>query len=411
MNSAKIVILGAGTGGLVAANELRRILPQEHQITLIEKDKYHALAPSFLWVMTGARKAYQITRPVARLIRLGIRLVIDEVKGIHLARKSVVTDGTRIPYDYLIVAVGAELAFDKLPGNDPDMQTFFTLDGAVRLHERLREFRGGKIAVVVTSIPYKCPGAPHEGVMLIADHLRRKLGGVNGEIHLFTPEPQPLPVAGPELGAMVRNVLESRGIEFHPRHRLSGFERKTLRFDGSQDFEYDMLIMIPPHRSPKFVRESALVNESGWIPVHEGSLSTKYENVYAVGDVAAVPLPGRWATDVPLALPKAGVFAHSQALIVSKRIAGEIMGRRSDAKFCGDGYCMLEAGEDVAGFAYGNFFAEPSPDVRLRRMGRNWHLGKVLFEKWWLAPFGLRRALLRSVITAGGKLLGFPLEL
>ena len=110
-------------------------------------------------------------------------------------------------------------------------------------------------------------------------------------------------------------------------------------------------------------------------------------------------------------LPKAGVFAHAQALVVARRIAGEITHEVVEDSFCGDGYCMLEAGEDLAGFAYGDFFAEPSPQVKLRKIGKTWHLGKVLFEKWWLTPPGVRRQLLKWSLALGGKALGIPVVL
>jgi len=411
MNSKKILILGAGTGGLVAANELRRQLPGNHKIAIIERNQSHSLAPSFLWVMTGERKINQITCPTSKLLRGGIELVIDQIQEIDLSQKAVKTAKTKITYDYLIIAAGAELAFELLPGADLEFQTFYTAEGSARLHEKLREFRGGKIAIVVMSTPYKCPGAPHEGAMLIADYFRRKRPEIKADIQLFTPEPQPMPVAGFELGAMIKNMLESKGIVYQPQHKVSGISEKKLKFEDGHEFGYDLLVIIPPHRSPQFVRESDLANESGWIPIDKNILSTKFENVFAIGDVTTISIPGRWKPDVPLMLPKAGVFAHSQALTVSKRLTNEILGRKSNAQFCGDGFCMLEAGEDLAGFAYGNFFAEPSPDVRLKKMGRSWHLGKVLFEKWWLSPYGMRRSLLRSAIIYGGKTLGVPLEL
>jgi sulfide:quinone oxidoreductase len=110
-------------------------------------------------------------------------------------------------------------------------------------------------------------------------------------------------------------------------------------------------------------------------------------------------------------LPKAGVFAHAQAEVVARRIAAELTGARAKDVFCGDGYCMLEAGEDLAGFAFGNFFAEPAPEVRLQKMGKAWHIGKVLFEQWWLAPFGIKRSLLGLTIRLGGKVYGIPVVL
>jgi sulfide:quinone oxidoreductase len=249
--------------------------------------------------------------------------------------------------------------------------------------------------------------------MLIADYFRRR--GLSGkvEIHLFTPESQPMPVAGPQLGEAVRAMLQAKGVQFHPLHKLSAADpgRRELTFDNGVRFGYDLLVAVPPHQAPKAAVEAGLTNQTGWIPVHPHTLTTSQDGVYAIGDVTAIPIPGRWKPDAPLMLPKAGVFAHAQAEVAAQRIAAEVSGRPCDAVFCGDGYCMLEAGEDLAGFAFGNFFAEPSPSIQLRQIGKAWHLGKVLFEKWWLAPVGFRRSLIGWAVRAGGRLYGVPITL
>ena len=249
--------------------------------------------------------------------------------------------------------------------------------------------------------------------MLIADFFRRRGLQNQVKIEMFTPESQPMPVAGPELGNAVRQMLESKGITFHPLHKLTTVNSQSheLLFDGKPSFHYDLLIAIPPHRPPSIVDGTGLTNETGWIQVDRMTLSTKHENVYAIGDATTIPIPGRWKPDVPLMLPKAGVFAHAQAEVVANRIASEINGKTPKKEFCGSGYCMLEAGEELAGFAYGNFFAEPSPQIHLHQIGKIWHIGKVLFEKWWLAPFGLTREALRFALKAGAKLLGLNISL
>lgn len=398
---------------MVAANELRRRLPREHRVVLVEKNAQHAFAPSFIWLMTGDRKPDQITQPVRKLVRPGVEVMQTEGRAINLAGSAVETDVGTFTYDYLIIALGAELAPEAIPGLAEAAHTFYTFDGSRKLRDALKTFSGAKVAVVVCALPYKCPGAPYEGAMLVADFFRRHrlFDGVG--VHLFTPEPLPLPVAGPQLGEAVRRMLETKGVNFHPLHKLIAVNSQTqeLLFDGKQPFRYDLLIAIPPHCGPKLVRQAGLANEAGWVPVERATLITKQENVYAIGDVTALPIPGRWRADVPLSLPKAGVFAHAQAVVVARRIAAEITGQSVEATFCGDGYCMLEAGESLAGFAFGNFFAEPSPQVEFRQLGRTWHLGKVLFEKWWLASFGLKRETLRLVLALGGKTLGIPVVL
>ncbi|HLA98740.1 MAG TPA: FAD/NAD(P)-binding oxidoreductase [Anaerolineales bacterium] len=424
MNGKTILILGGGVGGLMAANELGRLLPGGHRIIIVDKQAEHAFAPSFLWLMTGERRKEQITRSLHQLVRRGVEVVQGGVVSIDLANRSVKTSwhklapdysrvhtGDTFHYDYLIIALGAELAPETIPGLEESAHTFYTLEGAEKLHQALQDFQGGTVAVVVSAVPYKCPGAPHEGAMLIADALRKRGLADKAEIHLFTPEPQPMPVAGPELGGAVKNMLQEKGIAFHPVHKLASVEpaRRELSFEGKNSIQYDLLVAIPPHRSPQVVREAGLSNPAGWIPVDRSTLETGYENVYAVGDVTAINIPGRWKPDVPLMLPKAGVFAHAQAKVVAQRIAAEIAGGGKRSEFPGVGYCMLEAGESLAGFAFGDFFAEPSPQIELRKIGGIWHLGKVLLEQWWLAPLDLQREALRLALTLGGKALGLPI--
>ena len=410
MNGKTTVIVGGGIGGLVAANELRRLLPEKHRVVLVEKDARHAFAPSFLWLMTGDRSPHQITRDLHSLVRPGVEVILEEVKAIDVAGGRIETASHRLPYDYLVLALGAELAPEAIPGLAEAGHTFYTLEGALRLRDALRTFAGSKVAVVVSAVPYKCPGAPHEGAMLIADFLRRR--GLRGgtEVHLYSPEPQPMPVAGPELGEAVQEMLARQGVHFHPLHKLSEVDlaSRELVFEAKEPFKYDLLVAVPPHRGSRLAREAGLANESGWLPVDPATLETRHENVFALGDMTAIPLPGRWKPDVPLMLPKAGVFAHAQAEVVARRIASEVMGAANPPEFPGVGYCMLEAGESLAGFAYGDFFAEPSPKIELRKMGSIWHSGKVLFEQWWLAPPGLRRDALRLALGLGGRLLDVP---
>lgn len=410
MDGKKIVILGGGVGGIVAANELRRLLPQKHRITVIERNAIHAFAPSFLWVMSGTRTSAQLQRPFASLIRTGVETIIAEATQIDLARCVVETDCLAVEYDFLIIAVGAELAPETIPGLSEASHSFYSLQGARNLHDVLPQFFIGRVAIVVCSLPYKCPGAPLEGAMLIADRLARTHRQTRFVVSLYTPEPQPMPVAGPTLGQAAIEMLSSRGIKYYPLHRLLSVDHQAhhLQFEGKKPVPYDLLVAIPPHKSPTIVARTTLANEAGWIPVDRTNLKTKVDNVFAVGDVTSIPIPGRWKPEIALSLPKAGVFAHTQALVAAHRIAGTISGKMSGDEFCGDGYCMLEAGEDLAGFAYGNFFAEPSPDVRLKRIGKTWHWGKVLFEKMWLSPPGVRKAIYQACIETGAKLYGVP---
>ncbi len=413
MKKERILILGGGIGGQVAANRLRGLLDRHHEITIIDRNESFAFPPSFLWLMTGDRRPEEISRKINQLVKPGIKVIQAEVLRIDLAGRFVEVNTGRLDYDYLIIALGAELAPEIIPGLSEATHTFYTIEGARRLQDALKEFKGGTLAIVVGALPYKCPGAPHEASMLFSDFFRKRGLRDKVDIHLFTPEPQPMPVAGPKLGGEVRQMLEAKNIHFHPLHKLISVNQQAreLIFEGKEKVGYDLLVAIPPHRGPNIVREAGLANEAGWMPVDSATLATRNENVYAIGDIAAVPIPGRWKPDIPLMLPKAGVFAHAQAEVVAHNIATEITGSAANAKFQGMGYCMLEAGDGLAGLAFGNFFAEPSPEIQLKGTGKTWHLGKVLFEQWWLAPFGPRREALRLALELGARLFGIPVEL
>ena len=413
MKNKKIIILGGGIGGIVAANKLRHSLSSDVKITLIERNKMHSFAASYLWVMVGLRKPEKISIPLSKLVHKGVDIVFSEVKHIDTGRKTIQTDAVNFEYDYLIISLGAELDKKYLESYKYGIHNFYTYEGAKNLYNELKKINSGQIVIAVESLPYKCPGAPYEAAMLISNYVNKQGFKDKVKVSLYTPEPQPLPVTGSELGKSVAVLLEQKGIKFYPLHQLSEIrtEKKEFVFNSGKIISYDLLVVIPKHLPPAVLNNSGLTDDSGWIPVDKNTLITKVENVFALGDVTSIAIPGRWHPDKPMKLPKAGVFAHSQALTVSEIIASKIEGKESRASFCGDGFCMLEAGDDFAGFAYGDFFASPHPDVKMKKLGKVWHLGKVFFEKWWLAPIGFTKSIYRYILTLGGKLFGIPIKL
>ena len=413
MHKQKVVILGGGVGGIVTANRLAKLLPEETEIVLIEKNKDHSFAASYLWLMVNKRTPQQITSKLRGLVDKRVNILFEEVKQIDVESKIISTGKSKINFDYLVIALGAELDKTHLDKQQYGVHNFFTFDGAAKLNDDLQNFRGGNVSIVISSLPYKCPGAPYEGAMLIADFLKNKQLQNNVTVNLYTPEPLPLPVAGPALGNSVKEVMVSKGIGFHPLSQLTSvnYEERKIEFASGNSINYDLLVIVPSHKAPEVVLQSGLVDESGWIPVNKDTLETKHNNVFAIGDITSITIPGRWQPDKPMKLPKAGVFAHSQALTVSEIIASKIVGKESKEIFCGDGFCMLEVGEDLAGFAYGDFYGSPHPDVKLKRLGKVWHWGKVLFEKWWLAPIGFRKNILQSLLKIGSSVLKIPVKL
>ncbi len=370
-----VLILGGGVGGVVAANTLRRRLPRSHRIIVVDREPAFTLAASFLWVMTGDRTPQQVSRPLERLQRRGIEVVHGDVERINPERREVTVSGKTLTGDHLIVALGAEFALDAIPGLAEAGLTFCTLDGAIRLRAALEKFRQGKIVILTAAPAYKCPAAPYEAAMLIDGDLRRR--GIRDavELSVYSAEPGPMGVAGPEVSAAVRGMVEQKGIAYHPEHQITRAQGRRIEFTNGASAEFDLLVYVPPIRPPRALRDSALVDASGWVQVDRHTMATRFPGVHAVGDVTMIPL----AIGKPL--PRAGVFAHGQAEVVARNIARAVLGKGREARFDGHGSCFIETGSGKAGFGAGDFYAEPRPQVKVRPPGRIWHAGKVLLEK------------------------------
>jgi sulfide:quinone oxidoreductase len=377
--SQTILVLGGGVGGLVAAVELRKKLPERHRIVLVDREERHLFAPSLLWLMTGLRTADGISRPLERLRAKGIEVVRGEIERIDPAEREATVSGTTYGGDYLVISLGAELAPESIPGLAEAGHDFYSLSGAESLRDALSAFRSGRLVVLTAAPAYKCPAAPYEAAMLLEyDCRKRMLRDV--QIDLYAAEPGPMGVAGPEVSAGVRQMVERKGIGYHPGHQLREVdpEARRLSFENGASAGFDVLAYVPPHRAPRVVRDAGLLGESGFIPVDRHTLETRFERVYAIGDVTGIPL----ALGKPL--PKAGVFAHGEAEVVARNVARAITGKGQPAAFDGFGECFVETGDGKAGFGRGNFYAEPLPSVKLENPARRWHWGKVLFEKRWL---------------------------
>jgi sulfide:quinone oxidoreductase len=379
MAGKTIVVLGGGVGGLVAANRLRRLLHREHRVVLVDHNVWHSFAPAYTAVMLGQKVAGQISRDLRRLNRKGIEFIADEITGIDPSKKTVHLTGQELTYDYLIVALGTQYTAGDISGLGTAF-TYYTLEGAEGLCEELANFTSGRIAIVVSGMPYKCPAAPYEGALLLDHYFQRRRLREEVEIRLFTPEPRPLPVAVEAMGEAVTEILAGREIWFSPSSRLQAVdpEARKLTFEDGTDAPYDLLIGVPLHEVPTVVREAGLAQEGGWVSVDRETLATSFEGVYAIGDVTGIPL----ANGKPL--PKAGVFAHGEAEVVARNIAAEINDGETRWAFGGEGSCFLETGYGKAAYVTGNFYAEPDPDLKMRQPSFLWRWVKEGFVRTWL---------------------------
>ena len=379
----KIVILGAGIGGQVASDLLSKELGENDYIVLIDKNSQYSFAPSFLWVAMGWREPGQITRNMSKLEKKNVKYVNAEVLKIAPAERTVETSAGKFVYDYLVIALGADLDTDTIPGFSKSAYHAYSLEAAMEFREQIRRFSGGNIVIGISSLPFKCPAAPYETAFLLDYYFRQRKLRDKVELQFFTPESLPMPVAGPVVGNAVKQILKTRQIAYRNNVKLASVDKdgRKVVFEGSASMDFDLLFAVPPHRTPKAVRESGLTGETGWISVDRKTFRTNYDDVYAVGDVTGIKLANGKM------LPKAGVFAHGQSSVVAHNILSEIKHHGERKEWKGDGSCFIETGFGKAAMAKGNFYAEPDPVVNIRwpRVSRVWHWYKILFEKYWLS--------------------------
>lgn len=376
----KTVILGGGPGGLMVANRLKELCRDKCDITIIDRKSDFSFGLSWLKLMIGRRNQEEVTRSRENLNGKGIHFLEAEILSINCEKKIVKTSKTDLSYDYLVIALGAEFAPKNVGGlEDANPYHMYTPEDAIKLRDALSSFKGGKIAIVICSTPFKCPAAPYESAMLIDSYMKNKGIHKNVEIKVFTPEPFPMPTAGPEVGNAVIDILKSKGIIFHSNTKLSKVVGASteLIFENGLKEKYDLLIVIPPHTSPKVAKESGLTDDSGWVPVNIKTMETKYEKVFAIGDIAFIKLP----SGKPL--PKAATIAIGQAEVVANNIASQLLG--IDIKnFDGVGECYVETGEDMAAYGIGNFYVTPLPIVDLQKPSKNFYRQKELWSEYWI---------------------------
>ena len=278
----RILVLGGGVGGLVVANALRKRLPPRHEVVLVSRDDTFVFAPSLLWVMVGARRAEQISRPLRRLAHRGVTLRIGEIARIDPVAREIEVGGQTLAGDVLVIALGAATAPDSIPGLADGGHDLYSLAGALVFRDQLASLRGGRIVVLTAAPAYRCPAAPYEAAMLTEAACRKR--GTGSRVRMFTAEPGPMGVAGPEVSAAVRGMVESKGIEYQPSHQVTRADAatRTLHFSNGATANWDRF--VPPHLAPAVVTRSGL-GDASVDPGGSRTLETRFPNVYAVGDV------------------------------------------------------------------------------------------------------------------------------
>lgn len=373
MRPISIVILGGGIGGLSAANELRDNLPQDVRITIIDKKDWFMMDLVKLWIMNGTREFENSKRSLQDITKKGIEFVNEEVLKIDLDNRSIRTKYRQIHYNYLIISLGVEYDPGKIPGLKDNALSLYDNNDVQHIRDTIRQLKSGKIIIAITTIPYKCPPAPFEASLLIRSVLEETGASNSIKIEIHSPSPITLPAGGLKVSQDIKDILDSKNIQFHGNNKVVSIEPNKLKFEvGETDF--DLLITIPPHKVPTVVVESGLTEHGKFIEVNK-TCKTKHENVFAIGDINQMMVTDK------ISVPKAGVFAEGEGLAVARNIISQIKNELQSTPFDGKGQCFLETGKENAGYLSVDMFAKPDPITDLLPPNPDHFIEKQNFEK------------------------------
>ncbi len=330
----RVVVLGAGFGGLEVSSRLSEELGDAVEVLLVDRSDGFVFGFSKLDVMFGRLPVAAVFHPYADLAKPGVRFVRAEVTRIDPEARRVETEAGPLEADVLVVALGADLHPEATPGLVQGGHEFYTEAGAFGLREVLSGFDGGEVVVAVTATPFKCPPAPSETALLVHDLLERQGLLVGSRVTLVMPLGLPIPPS-PAASSALLSAFEERGIRWMGSRvvRRLDPERKVAVLADGEALPYDLFLGVPTHRVPPVVAASGLAVD-GWVPVDPLTLETRFPGVYAVGDVTSV------------GTPKAGVFAEGQAAVVADRIVSLVRSAEPAATYDGRGVCYLEMGRD-----------------------------------------------------------------
>jgi sulfide:quinone oxidoreductase len=382
----RLVVLGAGTAGTMVVNRLRpRLAADEWQITIVDQDSTHHYQPGYLFLPFGSYAPEEIVKPKRRFIPDGVDMVMGEIdKVVAAENKVLLVDGTELGYDQLVIATGTTPRPDQTPGMMEDewrksVHEFYTYDGAQALGDKLRGWEGGRLVVHITEMPIKCPVAPLEFTFLADAFFKERGMRDQVEIVFVTPLDGAFtkPVASKALGGM----LDERKIQLEPDFMIERVdtETKSIVSYDEREIPFDLLVTVPLNMGADYIARSGLGNDLNYVPVDHGTfLSTKYDNIFAVGDAADLPTS------------KAGSVAHFAVEVFQDNFLRHIDGLPMLGRFDGHSNCFIESGGGKGMLIDFNYDTQPLPGKYplpgvgpfslLKETELN-HWGKLMF-KW-----------------------------
>jgi sulfide:quinone oxidoreductase len=346
---SRVLILGAGFGGLELATILSDALADEIDVTVIDKGDSFVFGYSKLDVMFRGASPESVRLPYEEFVKPGVRLLRETITAIDPGAKRVTTDAGTHEADALVVALGADYDMAATPGMAESGDEFYSFEGAVRMRDAIRGFTAGNVVIGVCDAPFKCPPAPSECALMLHDDLVNR--GVRGDcsITLVLPFGRPVPPS-PETSAALVAAFEERDIRLisSTKVRALDLDRRVVVLDDDSELPYDLFLGVPKHRAAAVVADSGLT-ENGYVPVDSATLETRFPGVYAIGDCATQ------------GTPKAGVFAEGAARALGQSLIAHLSGSGPDGVHNGTGSCYIEFGAGRIGRVDIDFLSGPSP--------------------------------------------------
>ncbi|HXY27085.1 MAG TPA: FAD-dependent oxidoreductase [Acidimicrobiales bacterium] len=344
-----VLVLGAGFAGLELATRLSEELPDAVDVTLIDRSDAFVFGYSKLDVMFGRRHPDDVRLPYSLLAQPSVHFVRETVISIDPQHRRVTTDGSVYEPDILVVALGADLDPAATPGLVEEGTEYYSVQGANRVSALLPSFEGGDAVIGVLGPFFKCPAAPFETALMLHDYLDRRGRRSGSTITVISPMPTPIPIS-PEASAGILDALGERDIGWWPESKVTQLDStsKTATLADGRTAPYDLFLGVPVHRAPRAVEESTL-SEDGWIPVDHATFATRFENVYAIGDVTSAPVP------------RVGVIAEGEAQTLAEVLIHRIRGGAAPEPYRGLATCYIEFGGDRVARFDANFLSGPSP--------------------------------------------------
>ena len=373
---ARVVVLGGGVGGTLVANLLDKELGKDVQVTVVDPTGMHDYQPGYLYVALGEASGHWLSRDERTLLRKGVDLAIEEAVRIHPEAQSVqLARGGSLEYDYLVIATGARLVHDAIPGLAEGSFGFYSLGDSERLREELRRFTGGRLLIGIAGIPYKCPPAPVEFTMMVEEYFRKKGIRDKSSVTLLSPLNRAFTIES--ASKLIQPIMEERGIELETFFNVETVQPSdgTVSSLEGDTKEYDLLVLVPPHRGAQVVIDSGLGDAGGWVPTDKHTLNVEgQERIFGLGD----------ATNLPIS--KSGSTAHFEAPVIASRIASMIHGTAPKENYGGRVMCFLETGNGQATALRFDYEHPPVPP----QPNRGWHMAKWIFNRayWETVPQG-----------------------